>query len=404
MPEFIYKARDLSGRDVAGTIVAGSKRETLAALADQSLFPLSVSSNEAGQKWELKLFQRKASAAVIASTLTQLADLLENGVPLLGSLDVLAEQATHPTMAKVLIDVRDQVSEGESLDAAFAAHPEVFSDLTISVVRAGSEGAFLEDALKRTASFLELQEELKAKLVGAMTYPAILAVVGLAVTMSLIIFFVPQFSDLFDRLEREGTGLPMVTIILLAVSDFLRAYGWYVLGGSALLFVWLKRLSKTPQGRLVVDRWKLKIPVAGKIFLGSAVSRFCRILGTLLRNGVPLLRALEISSESTGNKILAQAIQESAENISAGDTLARPLAECGIIPRPVMAMISVAEESNNLDNVLINVADGIDRKTERQLDMFVRLIEPMMLLVMGTIVMFVMAGLLLPVFDMTATL
>ena len=404
MPEFIYKARNLSGKDVSGTIVAASKRETLGALADQSLFPLSVSINEPGQKWELKLFQGRISAAVIASTLTQLADLLENGVPLLGSLDVLAEQTSQPAMAKVLTDIRDQVSEGQSLDTAFASHPEVFSDLTVSVVRAGSEGAFLEDSLKRTAAFLELQEELKAKLIGAMAYPAILGTVGFIITMVLIIFFVPQFSELFDRLEREGTGLPLVTIVLLSVSDFLREYGWYALGGAVVLALWFKRWAKTPQGRFVVDRGKLKIPVAGKIFLGSAVSRFCRILGTLLRNGVPLLRALEISSESTGNKILAQAIIEAAENISAGDTLARPLAECGIIPKPVMAMISVAEESNNLDNVLINVADGIDRKTERQLDIFVRLIEPVLLLVMGTIVMFVMVGLLLPVFDMTSTM
>ena len=404
MPEFIYKARSLSGKDVSGTILAASKRETLAALADQSLFPLSVSSNVPGQKWKLKLFRRRISAAVIASTLTQLADLLENGVPLLGSLDVLAEQTSHPTMADVLTDIRGQVSEGASLDAAFASHPEVFSDLTISVVQAGSEGAFLEDALKRTSAFLELQEELKAKLIGAMTYPAILAAVGFMITMVLIIFFVPQFSELFDRLEREGTGLPLVTIVLLSVSDFLREYGWYAFGGAVVLILWFKRWARTPQGRLVVDRAKLKIPVAGRILLGSAVSRFCRILGTLLRNGVPLLRALEISSESTGNKILAQAIREAAENISAGDTLARPLAECGIIPKPVMAMISVAEESNNLDNVLINVADGIDRKTERQLDIFVRLIEPVLLLVMGTIVMFVMVGLLLPVFDMTSTM
>ena len=404
MPEFIYKARSLSGKDVSGTILAASKRETLAALADQSLFPLSVSSNVPGQKWKLKLFRRRISAAVIASTLTQLADLLENGVPLLGSLDVLAEQTSHPTMADVLTDIRGQVSEGASLDAAFASHPEVFSDLTISVVQAGSEGAFLEDALKRTSAFLELQEELKAKLIGAMTYPAILAAVGFMITMVLIIFFVPQFSELFDRLEREGTGLPLVTIVLLSVSDFLREYGWYAFGGAVVLILWFKRWARTPQGRLVVDRAKLKIPVAGRILLGSAVSRFCRILGTLLRNGVPLLRALEISSESTGNKVLAQAIRDASENISAGETLARPLADCGIIPKPVMAMISVAEESNNLDNVLINVADGIDRKTERQLDIFVRLVEPILLLVMGTIVMFVMVGLLLPVFDMTSTM
>ena len=160
----------------------------------------------------------------------------------------------------------------------------------------------------------------------------------------------------------------------------------------------------TSQGRLLADRWKLKIPVAGPIFLSYAVSRFCRVLGTLLRNGVPLLKSLDISSESTGNVVLAQAIRDSAENISTGNTLSRPLADCGLIPKTVMAMISVAEESNNLDNVLVNIADGIDRKTARQLDIMVRLVEPMMLLVMGTIILFVLTALLLPIFDMSAAI
>jgi general secretion pathway protein F/type IV pilus assembly protein PilC len=167
---------------------------------------------------------------------------------------------------------------------------------------------------------------------------------------------------------------------------------------------WLRRAAWTERGRRLVDRWKLKIPLAGKIFLGYAISRFCRVLGTLLRNGVPLLKALEISSDSTGNSVLAGAIRESAENISSGDTLARPLADCGLIPRPIMAMISVAEESNNLDDVLVNIADGIDRKNARQLDVMVRLVEPIMLLVMGGLIMFVLVALLLPVFDMSASM
>ena len=155
---------------------------------------------------------------------------------------------------------------------------------------------------------------------------------------------------------------------------------------------------------MLIDRWKLKIPVAGPIFLNYAVSRFCRVLGTLLRNGVPLLKSLEISSESAGNLVLAQAITHSAENISTGNTLSRPLADCGLIPRTVMAMISVAEESNNLDNVLVSIADGIDRKTARQLDIMVRLVEPVMLLVMGVVILFVLTALLLPIFDMSAAL
>jgi len=402
MPEFTYTARTISGEDVVGTISAASKRETLLALGEQSLFPLRVESAEPSRsRWQLKT---RVKPSLVATNLTQLADLLENGVPIMGALDILAGQATHPHLADVLADVRDQVAEGAPLDEAFARHPDIFSELTVSVVRAGAEGAFLEDALKRTAGFLELQEELKARVVSAMSYPAFLAVVGFVVTVVLIVFFVPKFEPLFARLERQGGGLPAATITLLFLSDVLARYGVPLLCVAGGLAVWLRRWLDSERGKLLLDRWKLKIPVAGKIFLGSAISRFCRVLGTLLRNGVPLLKALQISSDSAGNVVLAQAIRDSAENISSGDTLARPLADCGLIPRPVMAMISVAEEANKLDDVLINIADGLDRKTNRQLDVMVRLVEPFMLLVMGGVIMFVLVALLLPVFDMSAAM
>jgi len=399
MPEFAYTARTISGDNVAGLITAASKRETLSALAEKSLFPLHVESAEKTKpKWHRK---KRISAQVLATNLTQLADLLQNGVPLLNALEILAEQATHPGLAEVLAVVRDQVADGTSLEKALAAHPEVFNELAVSMVRAGSEGAFLEDALKRTADFMEIQEELKSRFVGAMYYPAFLAVVGFVVTLVLIVFFVPKFAELFTMLEQQGGGLPIITVILLGLSDVLGRYGLLLAIAAAGLVYWLRRQAATDRGRLLVDRWKLKIPVAGKVFLGYAVSRFCRILGTLLKNGVPILKALEISSESTGNRVLARAILRSAENISSGEALARPLAECGVIPRPVMAMIRVAEESNTLDDVLINIADGIDRKTGRQLDMMIRMLEPLMLLLMGVIIMFVLIGLLLPIFEMS---
>jgi general secretion pathway protein F/type IV pilus assembly protein PilC len=270
------------------------------------------------------------------------------------------------------------------------------------MVRAGSEGAFLEDALSRAAGFLELQEELKSRIVAAMTYPIILSVVGFLVTAFLMIFLVPRFAGLFERLERDGGGLPTATVILLGLSTTLRHYGVVIVIAAAGLLVWLKKRMGTDRGRLLLDRWKLKIPVVGKIFLNYAVSRFCRVLGTLLTNGVPLLRALEISSDSAGNRVLADAIRASAENVSSGETLSRPLADCGLIPKSIMAMISIAEESNNLDSVLVNIADSVDRTTGRQLDIMVRLVEPALLLVMGGIVLFVMVALLLPVFEMTS--
>lgn len=400
MPEFAYKARNRAGSAVNGTITATSRREAVCALGDRELFPVSVeTSAPARAPWQRK---RRIKTHLLATTLTQMADLLQSGVPLLRSLDVLAEQAVHPALAEVLGDVRNQVAEGKPLDESMARHPHVFSELTVSMVRAGSEGAFLEDALKRTADFLEKQEELRGRIVGAMTYPAILAGAGCVITVVLIVFFVPKFADLFASLEERG-GLPMATVMLLAISDVMGRYGLLVAGAMAAAFFWCRRQLRTEAGRLLGDRVKLRLPLAGKIFLGYAVSRFCRVLGTLLRNGVPLLKSLEISSDSAGNRVLSAAIRRSAENVSSGETLARPLAECGLIPRPVMAMISVAEESNNLDNVLINIADGIDRQTSTQLDLFVRLLEPLTLLIMASAILFVLMALLLPVFQMSST-
>ncbi len=403
MPQFSYVARTASGQDVTGSISAGSKRETLLALAERSLFPLRVEAADDGRSLRRWLPRRRIKAQLVATNLAQLADLLQNGVPLLKSLDILAEQAAQRELAEVLSGIRDLVAEGVSLDAALARHPDVFNELAVSMVRAGSEGAFLEDALKRTADFLELQEELKWRVVGAMAYPAFLAVAGTCVTVILVVFFVPKFAELFARLEQQGGGLPAATVALLWISDTLGRYGLFLAGALALGVVWLRRAAQTEPGRLVADRLKLKIPVVGPIFLNSAVSRFCRVLGTLLKNGVPLLKALSIGSDSAGNKVLASAIRASAENISSGESLSRPLAECGLIPRPIMAMISVAEESNSLDTVLVSIADGLDRKISRQLDIMVRLVEPVMLLAMGMVILFVLVALLLPVFDMSAT-
>lgn len=401
MPQYRYTARTISGEDVAGLITAASHRESLCALGEQALFPLRVEAvDEARRRWPLR---RRIKPQLVATNLSQLADLLENGVPLLKALDILAEQAAQRELAEVLAEVRDLVAEGASLDQALARHPRVFGELTVSMVRAGSEGAFLESALKRTADFLELQEELKWRVVGAMAYPTILAIAGTCLTLVLIVFFVPKFAELFERLQQQGGGLPWATVALLGLSDFLGRYGLALLAALGAAVYGLRRALETDRGRLTADRWRLKIPVAGAIFLNAAVSRFCRVLGTLLHNGVPLLRALEISSASAGNRVLGRAILESAENISSGHSLSRPLAQCGLIPRPVMAMISVAEEANTLDQVLLNIADTLDRKNARQLDIMVRLVEPVLLLVMGTVILFVLVALLLPVFDMSTT-
>ena len=402
MPEFAYTARNAAGKDVTGTITGASKREVLRALADRALYPLRVESAEAAKP--ALQFQRKVKQQLVAMNLMQMADLLHNGVPLLQALKLLADQAAQPQLGEVLRQVHDMVAQGTPLDEAMARYPRVFSELTVSMVRAGTEGAFLEDALKRTADFLDLQEQLKSRIVGAMTYPAFLATAGFCIVVVLLVFFVPKFAELFARLERTGSGLPMPTVMLLALSGFLGRYGVFLLAGLVAAVIWLRRWAASPQGRLLVDRWKLKLPLFGPIFLNSAVSRFCRVLGTLLHNGVPLLKALDISSDSAGNRVLSAAIRKSAENISSGETLAQPLTACGLIPRSIMAMIAIAEESNSLDSVLVNIADRQDNQIGRQLDLMVRMVEPMLLVVMGTVIMFVLVALLMPVFDMSTAI
>lgn len=401
MPEFTYTARTSTGKNATGVLTAASKRDVFSQLKERALFPLKV--DEA--KGSLKLWpkSKRIKAEILANNLTQLADLLQNGVSLMQALNVLVDQASQEVMAEVLSDVRDKVAEGVPFDQALARHPEIFGELAISMVRAGSEGAFLEDALKRTADFLEMQEEMKGQVVGAMAYPAFLGVAGTLVTVVLIVFFVPKFAELFSQLEKAG-GLPAPTVALLAISDFLGKYGLVVLGAMIAGAYFLRRQLKTEAARLMIDRYKIKLPAIGPIFLSTALSRFCRVLGTLLQNGVPLLRALEISSDATGNRVLSLAINDSAKNISSGETLSRPLQECGLFPKPVMAMITIAEESNNLEKVLINVADGIDRKIGRQLNIMIRLLEPSMLLILGSVVLFVLTALLLPVFEMSATM
>jgi len=399
MPDFAYIARDRKGQKVTGTITAGSQREAAAAVSGKALFPIEVTEEKAAQS----LLGRRVGGQLMAVTYSQMSSLLRSGVPLLRSIRVLRDQASNQRLQTVLAEIHDRVEQGDSLGEALARHPKIFSEMAINMVKAGGEGGFLEDALERVASFTEEQEDLKSRTVGALAYPAFLAVAGSAVVTILVVFFVPKFAEIFDRLRKIGE-LPMMTEILLAISDFIRGYWWViaivVVGG----FLFSRFHLNTPQGRRMKDTWKLRIPLFGNVFLNLAVARFCRVLGTLLKNGVPIVRSLDISRDAAGNVVLADAIDSAKESISSGEPLASPLAASGKFPQTVVEMISVAEEANTLDNVLIEISDGLERRTSRRLDLIVRLLEPMMLLVLAGVVLCVVIALLLPVIKMSSTI
>ena len=399
MPDFAYTARNMTGEKISGRISAASEREAISLLTGQSLFPMEVKA----EKQRSTGFGKRVRGQIMALTYNQLSSLLRSGVPLLRSLHVLRDQCSHPALKQVLEDIHSRVEDGATLAEAMARHPRVFNEMAVSMVRAGGEGGFLEEALERVAMFTEQADDLKARTTGALAYPAFLAVAGTIVVTFLVVVFVPKFAKMFDKLRARGE-LPVLTDYLLNFSDFIRAYGLYVGILAVIGIYFLGQRLKTERGRFLADRAKIRIPGIGGIFLDLAVARFCRVLGTLLRNGVPILKSLQISSSATGNRVLSQAIGNASENISSGASLAGPLASSGYFPKLVVEMITVAEEANTLDTVLVEIADGLEKRTSRRLDLFVRLLEPVMLLIMAGIVLCVVIALLLPVIKMSSSL
>ena len=399
MPDFAYIARNTSGERTSGSITAASQREAVTLLAGQSLFPLHVTL-ETSRRQPLG---GRVKGQTMAVTYAQLASLLRAGVPLLRSLEVIGKQSSNATLNRVLTDVRDDVEGGSTLGDAITRYPRVFSEMAINMVKAGGEGGFLEEALDRVAQFTEQQEDLKAQTIGALAYPTFLASVGTLIVTALIVFFVPQFEELFQSLRERGE-LPMLTEWLLWLSKSLQSWSLLFVGLLVFAALALKAQLATEKGRRYRDRLKLAVPLLGVVFKNLAVARFCRVLGTLLRNGVPILRSLEISRRTSGNRVLSEAIEAAAENISAGESLAAPLAASGHFPMTVVEMISVAEQSNTLDEVLIEIADGLEKRTRRRLELAVRLLEPILLLFLAGAVLLVVIALLMPVIKMSSTI
>ena len=397
MPEFRYVARELTGKQVEGTLTAANEREALGALGVKGVFPISVTLAATAKAHQANK-RRRVPARMLCVFYTQLSDLLRAGVPLLRSLELLEKQSRHQTLKMVLQEVRDQVADGTRLAEALRQHPTVFPELTISMVRAGEEGSFLEDTLQRIADFTEHQEELKGRVFGAMAYPAFLVVIGSLILIGMLVFFVPKFEPLFDRMREDGT-LPWATVALLAASYQVQHRGWVALIAIPVLVIVIQKQFSAEIGRRRFDEFRLKLFGVGRVVRSLAIARFCRVLGTLLHNGVPILNSLRIAKDATGNRILSEAIAEAAEHVSSGRTLAQPLAECNQFPVDVIEMISVGEEANNLEQVLVTIADKMERQTNRQLDLVVRLLEPLMLVIMAGVILFVLLALMLPIFN-----
>lgn len=398
MPDFSYEALAKTGQKQTGTLTAGSEREAASMLDARGLFPIKILATGAAAGSGGGFF-KGVSKRELATVYSQMADLLHSGVPLLRTLEILERQTSNQRLSAVMRDVRLKVADGTGLAQAMSAHPRVFDELAVSMVRAGQEGGFLEDVLKRVATFVEHQEDLKAKVIGALAYPVFLAGAGMIVLNILMIFFVPKFEPIFARLREQGE-LPAITVWVTWVSHTMQSTTGLLLAvlfvvGVVAFFRWSRG-----SGRTIMDGVKLKLPLFGKVFLALSLSRFTRIFGTMLQNGIPILKALSIAKDSTGNRVLADAIGKSAENVTSGQKLADPLRRCKYFPGDVVEMIAVGEEANTLEKVLLDISDSLEKRTARNLELMVKLLEPLMLLVMAVVILIVVAGLLLPVFKM----
>lgn len=397
MATFTYKAKTGAGQTVSGVLTAESRHAALRTLDERALFPVTVDEGGKADRLTVTGARRRVKLKALTTFYSQLSDLLRAGVPVLRSIDVLARSASNPLLAEILKEIYADVSGGQSLADAMAKHPNVFNDLAIAMVRAGEQGGFLEDVLARIAVFTERQDELRNKLIGSMIYPAVLMTAGITVVTLLMVTVVPKIRGFLDKAEK-----PWITDLLFATSDFLKTQGHYVLGAIAIIVVIGLPLLRSEEGRLKLDRFKLQAPVVGSVIKMVAVCRFCRILGTMLHNGVPILQSLKISKDSAGNRILAEEIDKAADNVQRGEPLAGPLGACGLFPPDIVDMIAVAEESNNLERVLVQIADSNEARTARQIDLAVRLLEPLMLLVMAVVVLAIAVALLVPILRMSA--
>ncbi len=394
MGTFAYVARDGEGERISGTVTGGSEQAVLAELHARHLLPVRV--HEVRERTRLR---RGVPARRLAVVYRQASDLLRAGVPLLRVLRLLGRGRADRRLALVFSDVADRVADGGHLADAMATHGDVFPPIQIAMIRAGERGGFLEEVLERLGVFIEHQADLKGKVISNLIYPIALLAVGTGVVVFALVFLVPKFETFYARI-----ALPLPTKILLGASAVLTDHWLIVLLVPVMLAALLWRMNTHPGWRRLRARCVLRIPTLGPLVRDLAVGRFARILGTLLRNGIPMLPAMEISRDATGHVILAGAIGRATDAVRAGETLARPLADSGLFAEDMVEMISVGESANNLPEVLVTLADTVEKRVDRLLGVVVRLLEPLLLLAMAGMVLFIFVALVVPMLRMSSSL
>ena len=393
MPVWEYKGKTLAGAQVAGTMKAENKADLERILRQNRILVTSISKKAAEINFKFGTGIKKVE---ISRFTRQFATMIGAGLPMVQCLEILATQTENKEMAKIIMQVRDSVQGGSTLSESMSRHPKVFDQLYVNMVEAGEVGGALDAILVRLAIYREKADKLVRKVKGAMMYPSVIVVVAVAVTIIMLTFILPVFAQMFSGV---GSELPAPTQIVLDISNFLRANLLYMtgilVGAIAALFWW----KKTPQGALNIDRFLLRMPVLGTLVRKSSVARFTRTLATLLSSGVSILEALDITAKTSGNLVVANAINKSVLAIAEGDTITAPLKESGVFPPMVIQMIGVGEKTGGLDDMLNKIADFYDEEVNDAVAALTSIIEPIIIVVMGVVIGGLLVAMYLPMFD-----
>jgi type IV pilus assembly protein PilC len=396
MGTFTYTARAFNGDLRTATIDAPSRDDVIAQLRKQRLSVVKIDQDASSKKGGGRFAKPIKTRDVVIFT-RQFSTMINSGLPLVQALTILAEQTDNKSLAEVTKKVVFDVESGNTVADALSKHPKAFTNLYVNMVAAGEAGGILDTILMRLATFLEKNDALVRKVKGAMIYPSVIMSVAAIAIIVLLLFVIPVFESMFASV---GQALPLPTRIVIGASRFLKSYWWIVFGGMAGAAFLLRRYYASNNGKLVIDRLMLKMPVLGDVLRKSAVSRFTRTLGTLISSGVSILEGLEITAKTAGNRVIQDAIMASRASIAGGDTIAQPLQKSKVFPPMVISMIAVGEQTGGLDEMLSKIADFYDEEVDAAVSNLLSLLEPIMIVFLGVVVGGMVVAMYLPIFDM----
>jgi type II secretion system protein F len=396
---FSYKAKDPTGQIIAGTLEAESTNAVISRLQSMGYFPVAIENESDKKKGAIAAattFTRKVRINDLATFNRQLADLLSSGIPLVRALGIIQNQTSNEALIGIIVQINQDVSGGDSLAAAMAKHPKVFSKLYTAMVRSGEAGGMLDVVLSRLAEFAETEAEVRAKVKAALAYPVVMVIAGIGAVIILMTVVMPKILKIYGELNQT---LPWPTQMLISFNEILRDYWYVIIGGIALFAFVAYKAFTSPEGKRVIDHFVIRVPLLGDMVVKREIANFARTFGSLLHNGVSILPALDIVHEVLNNTVIADEVAKIPQNVTQGEGVAAPLKKSKVFPPVVVNMMAIGEETGRLDDVLMKIARSYEMEVERAVKTLTSLIEPFIILGMGIVVGFIVIAMLLPIFS-----